>query len=39
MQAVALQAVEDAVGGARFLAGRVKVFHADQPTASAVTSV
>tara|TARA_B110000046_G_C12730767_1_gene288421 strand:- start:502 stop:612 length:111 start_codon:yes stop_codon:yes gene_type:complete len=34
-----LQAVEDTVGGARFFAGRVKVFHADQPAAVAVTSV
>jgi hypothetical protein len=31
--------VEDAVGSARFLAGKVKVFHADQPAASGVTSV
>ena len=39
MQTVALQAEQDAVRGAGFLARRVQVLHAHQPTAVAVTGI
>ena len=39
VQAVALQAVEDARGRACFLAGRIEVFHAHQPAAAVMTGV
>ena len=39
VQAMALQAVEDARGRACFLAGRIEIFHAHQPAATVLTGV